>query len=265
MTQTKKDKQAEVDLSLIDEPDGILRLEIDQGYISELAQSIKEIGLLQPILLAVHGERYEIVAGHCRYLAHQKAGLPRIKAIVRDMTRDEIVIARATENLNRKDLTPVEEAMTYNSLHVNHNMTYAEIGKKIGKSAGLVKRRCTILRMPPQLQEYLHAGRISVGVAEELWPISDLAHLDYLLMFALDGGCTVTVARQWCKDWNDVRRHQQTDIDFEGDVVSPYEPRPTFMTCDVCNGPVELGRDKIIRACPECAQTIKIALQEVKR
>jgi len=67
-----------VDIILIDEPDGIIRMDIDQDYISELAQSIKEIGQLQDILLAIKGDRFEIVAGHCRYLACIKAGLTRL-------------------------------------------------------------------------------------------------------------------------------------------------------------------------------------------
>jgi len=263
MTKKAKELTAEIDLSLIDEPDGILRMEIDPEYISELAQSIREIGLLQPILLARSGPRFEIVAGHCRYLAHIKAGLPRIKATVRDMTRDEIAIARATENLNRKDLTPVEEALTYNDLIGKHGLTLEEVGKKMGKTPGLIKRRIDILRMAPQLQEALHKKRISIGVAEELWPISDITQLDYYLSFALDGGCTVSVARQWCKDWKDQVRRKSSDVGGSGNLVSPYEPRPTFMTCDLCIGPVELGKDVIVRMCPDCHKQLMQALKGV--
>jgi len=263
MTKKAKELTTEIDLNLIDEPDGILRKEIDPEYISELAQSIREIGLLQPVLLARSGPRYEIVAGHCRYLAHIKAGLSRIKATVRDMTREEIVIARATENLNRKDLTPVEEALTYRDLVENHGLTLEQVGKKMGKTPGLVKRRMDILRMCPQLQDALHKKRISIGVAEELWPISDLTQLDYYLSFALDGGCTVAVARQWCKDWKDQMRRKSSDVAGGGELLNPYEPRPTFLTCDVCNGPVELGKDKIFRACPECHKSIILALKGV--
>ena len=103
MTKRLKGAVKDVALTLIDEPEGIARLEIDDQYISELAQSIKEIGLLQPILLAIKGDRFEIVAGHMRYLAHFKAGLTKIRSVVRELTREQIVIMRATENLARKD------------------------------------------------------------------------------------------------------------------------------------------------------------------
>jgi len=179
------------------------------------------------------------------------------------MTRHEIVIARATENIQRKDLTPIEEAATYNDLHKIYGMSLEEIGKKMGKSPGIVKRRIDMLRMPPQLQEALHKKRVSIAVAEELWPISDLAQLDYYLSFALDGGCTKDVARQWCKDWKDSQRRSSTAVEGSGEPMSPYEPRPTFLPCDLCQGPVELGKDKIMRACPECYKLILQALKGV--
>lgn len=263
MAKHLKETVKEVNLTLIDEPQGMLRMEIDQEYISELAQSIKEIGLLQPILLAYQEDRFEIVAGHCRYLAHQKAGLLKIKAYCKEMAREEIVIARATENLNRKDLTPIEEAATYSDLVKTYGISIADVAKKVGKSAGIVKRRIDMLRMPPQLQEALHKGRISIAVAEELWPISDLVQLDYYLSFALDGGCTKDVARQWSKDWKDSQRRRSSAVEGSSEPMSPCEPRPTFLPCDLCSGPVELGKDKIMRACPECYARIINAIKGV--
>ena len=264
MTKSPKDKIAEVDLSLIDEPKGIARMEISAEAISELAQSISEIGLLQPILLRKDGERYEVIAGHRRFLAHKELGLKTIKSIIRVMTDQEAAFSRATENLARVDLTPLEEAAIYLDLRDNHSMTFVEIGAKVGKTPGLVKRRTDLLKMPPQLQKAVHEKRISLGVAEELWPITDVTVLDYYLSFALDGGCTVAVARSWCKDWRDTVRRKSSEVEGSGGLVSPYEPRPTFMTCDVCQGPVELGKDKIIRACPECNQLILQAIKGVR-
>ena len=263
MTKSPKDKIAEVGLSLIDEPKAIVRMEISAEAISELAQSISEIGLLQPILLRKDGERYEVIAGHRRFLAHKELGLKTIKSIIRVMTDQEAAVSRATENLARVDLTPMEEAAIYKDLYESHNVSLEQIGARVGKSPALVKRRMDLLKMPPQLQKALHSKQISIGVAEELWPITDTTILDYYLSFALNGGCTVAVARSWCKDWRDTVRRQSSDIVEGGGFVSPYEPRPTFMTCDVCQGPVELGKDKIMRTCPECYQLILQAIKGV--
>ena len=112
MVKRAREKVSDISLELIDEPKGIVRMDIDPDYIEELAQSISEIGLLQPILLALNGGRYEIVAGHCRWLAHKKLELTTIKAVSRTMSQPEIGLARATENIARRDLTPIEEAAT---------------------------------------------------------------------------------------------------------------------------------------------------------
>lgn len=257
MAKTSKDKISEVELSLIDEPKDIVRMEIGQAEVDELASSISEIGLLQPVLLRKDADRFEMVAGHRRLLAHQKLGLATIRAVIRIMTDQEAAIARATENLTRVDLTPIEEASIFFNLINQQGMTLEKIGKQVGKSPGLVKRRMELLRMPENLQKAVHSKQISISVAEELWPITDKATLDYYLSFALDGGCTATVARSWCKDWKDSLRRQTSD-DGEGvQVLSPYEPKPTYMACDLCEGAVELGKDKILRLCPACWDIIK--------
>jgi ParB family chromosome partitioning protein len=251
-----KDRIAEVELALIDEPKDIVRMEIATELVAELAESINAIGLLQPILLRPDGERYEIIAGHRRFLAHKRLQVKTIKAIVREMTDTEASIARATENLARVDLTPIEEAFIFQGLRENHNMSFDQIGAKVGKSGGLVKRRMDLLRMPPQLRDAVHKRKISISVAEELWPISDIPTLDYYLSFALDGGCTSIVARSWCKDWKDTLRRKESDIGAGGQVFAPSEPRPVYVSCDLCTGPMEIGQEVVLRVCANCFKTI---------
>lgn len=257
MTDQPTNPSKEIPLTLIDEPDGMARMEIDHDYIAELAQSIREIGQLQDILLAVKGKRFEIVAGHCRFLAHQKAGLTKIKAQVRKMTRKQIAVARVTENLARKNLTPIEEAANYKNLIDEHGISVNDVALKVGKSPGLVKRRMDLLKMPPELQEAVHKKRISISVAEELWPITDQASLSYYLSFALDGGCTKEVARSWCKDWRDSLRRAGSAGGESGRVLAPTEPRPVYVSCDLCSGPMEIGKETILRTCPDCFKIIK--------
>jgi len=257
MTKVIKDRIAEVSLARIDEPKNIVRKEISNDGITELAQSISEIGLLQPILLRADGERFEVIAGHRRFLAHKLLGLKNIKAIIRVLSDQEAAVLRATENLARVDLTPIEEASIFKDLFESHGLSLEQIGARVGKTPTLVKRRIDLLRMPPQLQKVLHAKQISIGVAEELWPITDIASLDYYLSFALDGGCTVAVARQWCKDWRDQVRRQSTDVVEGGGILSPFEPRPVYVSCDLCTGPMEIGQETVLRLCPVCTKTIK--------
>lgn len=265
MAKRARQKVSDVDIKLIDEPKEIVRMDIEQDYIDELAQSISELGLLQPILLAYDNDRYEIVAGHCRYLAHKKIGLSVIKAVVRDMTQTEIGLARATENIARRDLTPIEEAATYKNLMDKYGLTIEKVSQKMGKTPGTIRRRMDLMRMPPSLQKAIHHRQISMTVAEELWPISDEASLDYYLMFAIENGCTKEVARQWAKDWKDTVRRAGTSGDQGGHVqTSIFEPRPTYVPCDICENPVELGKDKMFRCCPSCSGLIIKGLEVEK-
>jgi len=257
MTKLTKDKIAEVDLFKIDEPKVVDRMEISNEAVTELAVSISEIGLLQPVLLRKDGDRFEVIAGHRRFLAHKLLGLKNIKAVVREMTDEEAAIARATENLSRVDLTPVEEATVYSNLVNVHGLTFEQIGQKFGKSPGLVRRRMDLLKMPPQLRKAVHEKLISISVAEELWPITDIATLDYYLSFALEGGCTQAVARQWCKDWRDTERRKESGAVEGGQVSGPFEPRPVYVACDLCTGPMEIGQETVLRVCPVCHTTIK--------
>jgi len=252
LTQTIKN----VSLALIDEPRTILRMSIDRDDLTELAQSISEIGLMQPILLAVQDDRYEIVFGHRRFLATQMLGLLKINAIVRTMTHQEIGVARATENIARADLTPIEEAATYKNLIDEYGFTIEQVGKKMGHTPGTIKRRMDLLKMPPQLQKAVHAKQISMAVAEALWSIRDNTDLDYYLSFALEGGCTKEVALSWAKDWRDKKRRSQTPGVEGSQDFAPMEPRPVYVTCDFCKGPMKLGNEVVFRICPDCYKLV---------
>ena len=265
MPKPSKQKIKDLSLDLIDEPKGILRMDIDPDDLDDLAQSISEIGLLQPILVAIDGERFEVVFGHRRYLAHKKLGLSMIKAIIRQMTKTEIGIARATENIERSDLTPIEEASTYRNLIDEYGLTLEQVAKKMGKTPGTIKRRMDLLRMAPMLQKAVHKKQISMTVAEELWPIADESSLEYYLMFAIENGCTREVARQWAQDWKDTQRRSRTPDGGGGGVdLAPNEPRPSFVPCDICNEPVDLNQTKFFRTCPGCFGAIKKGMEATK-
>jgi len=257
MMKRRKEVTKQVSMELIDEPKDVLRLDIDPQGIDDLAQSISEIGLLQSILVAIDGERFELVFGHRRFLACKQLELSSIRAIVREMTAEEIGLARATENINRADLTPIEEANTYRNLISVYGLTIEGVAKKMGRTAGTIKRRMDLLKMPSQLQEAVHGKRISMTVAEELWPISDMTDLDYYLSFALDGGCTQEGARAWGTAWRDKKRHQQAASGEGVREFSPAEPRPIYVSCDLCHGPMEIGQELVLRVCPDCAATVK--------
>lgn len=250
----------DIPLALTDPPPDADRIDINPVDVDELAQSIQELGQLQAILVRPIGDRYEIVFGHRRYLACKQLSRDVLRAEIRPMTDKEAAVIRGVENLQRVDLTPIEEAQVYGRLRDLYNMTFEEIGLKMKKNAGTVKRRLDLLKMPPSLQTAVHKKTISISVAEELWSIRDNASLEYYLMFAVENGCTKEVARGWAKEWKDTQRRDAAAGVAAPSPLSPYEPRPYYLTCDFCHQPVLLGDEKQVIICPECYRQIKNAL-----
>lgn len=261
MAKTLKPKLQEISLDLIDEPAGVNRLGIDPEEVQVLADNIVAVGLLQPISVRPVDKRFEIIAGHRRYLAHRVLGRTGITCIVRQVDDLTCALARASENRGRVDLSPIEEAAVYANLCDNYGLTIDEVGEHMGVTPGIVRRRMDLLKMPPQLQKAIHQKQITYGVAEELWRIKDVGMIDYYLGFAVDHGVTVAVARGWVKDFRDSKRRADTDIGEGRGVASPAEPRPIYVTCDVCQGPMELGSEEVIRACSDCVGRIRNALK----
>ena len=261
MVKALKMKVREIAMELLDEPAGVVRMEIDAEAVQALANNIAEIGLLQPLEVRPVGERFEIVFGHRRFKAIQLLGYKKVECIVR--RRDDVgtAVARASENLRRVDLSPIEEAAIYSDLHGKHDMTFEAIGKQMGKSGGVVRRRLDLLRMPPDLQKAIHRKQISISVGEELWSIGDAEGISYYLQFAIEHGVTKDVARSWAQDWKQQKRGSDSAGGERDSLASPMEVRPTYWPCDFCNGPIEVGKETVMRGCDECTEKIKAALR----
>ena len=236
-------------------------MEIDPDEIEGLSNSIKAIGQLQAILVRPVGERFEIVFGHRRYLAIKQAGQKFIQAVVRDLDDTETALMRATENVERKNISPIEEAAVYEDLNKNLGLTLDQIAKRMGRSAGVIRRRLDSLRMPSCLQKAVHRKEIGHSVAEELWSLGKIEDIEYFLGFAVDHGATYAVVRQWVRDKRDERRREKKDVGTGGRDLSPMESRPVYVACDTCLDAMEIGSETIMRVCKTCFKTIEKALK----
>ncbi len=145
------------------------RKEFDEGALSELAESISRHGLLQPILvrpLPLGG--YQIVAGERRYRACRMAGVKEVPVIIRELGDAETMEIALIENLQREDLTPLEEAQGYNLLIEEYGFTQDEAAQSVGKSRPAVANALRLLKLPKSVAEYLSDGKISAGHARSL-------------------------------------------------------------------------------------------------
>jgi len=261
MAKASKTKGGKFPLGSIDEPAGVIRIDISDEGITELANSIQSIGQLQAILLRPVGDRLEIVFGHRRFLAIKKLGHTEIRAEIKDLNDVEVALMRATENIVALRLSPIEEGAVYRDLLDIHKLTLDEVGKRMGKSIGVVKRRMDLLKMPACLQKAIHSKQINYGVAEELWALGDLGKIDYYLAFAVEHGATVLVVRAWVQDEKKKIRTQTGDVGPGGSLSNPMQGRPVYVACDVCLGSMELGTETVLRACGVCIKAIEKAVK----
>ena len=250
-------KVREVLMGLIDRPATLDRLSIDPEHIRELAASIAEVGLISPILLSPRDDRFEIVAGDCRYQAFLSLGRGVIPALVQELDAENISILRATENLQRKDLSLIEEARTYRRLHEDHNMSWDKIAARVGKSPGLIKRKYDLLKMPEVLINAVHERKIGFVVAEELCRLNNIGKIEYYLDFCVDHGATVQIVKDWVKEELSKERQEKSNIAEGGWGTALSEVKPIYVTCDCCKGPMVLEEVISLRICKVCGDTIK--------
>lgn len=144
------------------------RQEFDQKAIDELAHSIKETGMLQPIVVVPEDNHYKIVVGERRWRAAQKAGLQKIPAVVRQLSEKQQIEASLVENLQRKDLNPIEIASAYQKLIQELDYSQEEVAKKVGKDRASVANYIRLLKLPSEIQKKVTEGKLSMGHARAL-------------------------------------------------------------------------------------------------
>lgn len=139
------------------------RKNFDDEAIEELAQSIVEHGIIQPIVVRKKGKKFEIVVGERRFRAAKLANIQEIPAIVRDMTEEQMMEVAILENLQREDLTPIEEAEAYQSLIEKLNFTQEELAKRLGKSRPHITNHMRLLQLPEDVRSLVNDGTLSMG------------------------------------------------------------------------------------------------------
>lgn len=142
------------------------------GNVTELAASIRSIGVLEPLLVTPAADGFAVVAGHRRLAAARKAGLEVVPCVVREMSEVERVIAMVVENEQRSDLSPIESAEGYFRL-IDMGVTQKELAKKVGRSAKHLASRLALLELPRTVRGQVHAGRLGLGAAAALLELVD--------------------------------------------------------------------------------------------
>jgi ParB family chromosome partitioning protein len=180
----------EVPLAAIEPSPSQPRVQFDEETLGELTASIRELGVLQPILLReIATGRYQLIAGERRWRAARRAGLAAIPAIIRTADDRGVVEQALVENLQRKDLTPLEEAAAFQQLIEDFGMTHDEVATRVGKSRSAITNTVRLLQLPPAIQRFVVEGQLTAGHARALLGTPDRSYQERLARLA--------VAEQW--------------------------------------------------------------------
>ncbi|MGH8952912.1 MAG: ParB/RepB/Spo0J family partition protein [Acidimicrobiia bacterium] len=167
------------------------RARFDDESLEELATSMTEVGVLQPIVVTEGDDGYVLIAGERRWRAAKRAGLHEIPAVVRESTGRPTLVEALIENVQRQDLTPLEEARAYQQLLENYGMTQEQVAGRVGKSRPAISNTLRLLQLPEAVQEMVDSGDLSAGHARALVGLEDAAFATHLAGRAVDDGWSV--------------------------------------------------------------------------
>jgi ParB family transcriptional regulator, chromosome partitioning protein len=173
--EAPKDRALEVDLDLLTPNPFQPRLTMDDQSLDELAQSIRQNGIIQPIVVRRSGERYEIVAGERRWRAAARAGLLKVPVAVREIPDTKLLEIALIENIQRENLNPIDEAIAYRRLIEEFRLTQEAVAAAVGKDRASIANYLRLLKLPDDIQHEVAIGALSMGHARALVALEDAA------------------------------------------------------------------------------------------
>lgn len=195
------------------------RKNFDEDALEELAESIKQFGLLQPILVQDRKTHYEIIAGERRWRAAKKAGLKEVPVIIKNLTEQEIVEISLIENIQREDLNPIEEAQAYKRLLTEFNLKQDEVADRVSKSRTAVTNSMRLLKLCDEVQQMIINDMISTGHARALITIEDPEQQYSIAQRIFDEKLSVRDVEKLVKDFNKPTKLKKIVTDKSLEIV----------------------------------------------
>ena len=218
-TTEEKEPQTLVKITKVEPNREQPRKNFDEDALQELADSIKQFGLLQPILVQDRKDYYEIIAGERRWRAAKLAGLKEVPVIIRNYTEQEIVEISLIENIQREDLNPIEEAQAYKRLLTEFHLKQDEIADRVAKSRTAVTNSMRLLKLTSKVQEMVIADMISAGHARALLGISDEALQETTAMKVFDEKLSVRETEKLVKNLVSPTKKEKTERNTAEDAI----------------------------------------------
>ncbi len=178
------------------------RKHFDEAKLQELADSIKEKGILEPLLVRKVSEGYELIVGERRWRAAQKAGLKEVPVLIKEFDERAALEISLIENLQREDLNPIEEAEAYQRLIEEFHLSHEALSLRIGKDRTTITNALRLLKLPPEIKEHLLQNRLSPGHARAILSLEDQEKQKQLCQLILQKSLSVREAEALAKKWS---------------------------------------------------------------
>jgi len=209
-TVTAREREVvEIDIARVKPGKYQPRLEFDKERLQELVESIKEKGVVQPVIVRPVGGEFELIAGERRLRAAKSLGMSSVPAIVKNVNDEQALELAIVENVQRENLNPIEEARAYRTLNDTFDLTQDDIAKKVGKSRAAVTNAMRLLKLPEDIQDDISGGRITAGHAKVLLTMDEARQQRNLRDLIVSRGMSVREVERWIEKMKTVPAHRK--------------------------------------------------------
>jgi len=274
----------EIPVEQIIEPTADVRAWIPDEHIESLAASIAAVGLIHEPTVVKRGDLYEIVSGHCRFLAIKRLGWKTIRVKIIDAAEVDRDFLKLHENMFRADISPVEKGEFLARIKERYSLTDEELAKRLGKSRAWVTRHLKTLVWPQDIKDAVRDGVIGFEVAWELAKIDDPDYRQRLIGYAVRDGCTRKLAKMWVEDYFRTKRAMEAireqeasyamearkdellerarmqQIAYQQQIEEAH--RIPEVSCDLCSHKVREDTMTMFRLCPDCVHLLNNAIKQ---
>jgi len=261
MTEGEKARLEEIALDVVLLPEAPLRVLSSKRELEELRKSVKERGILVPILVEEVGEGYRVIAGMRRVLAAREAGLLKVPALIVQESDEWKAWATFAENALREKVNAFDEGRYITMMMAKLGKSQVEMAALLGMSEGWVSDRLRIVEWPSDVREALIQSRIEYSVGRELYRIDDAGTRAMYLRQAVTSGCSARQAMQWRMEW-EREKAARASIAARGLLERTGQAEPAEENrCGVCEREVERGTLRVLVLCPACVEAIEQSLR----
>lgn len=254
-----------VNLADLNLPDFQAHRQVPPEHLREISESIKTLGVIEPLIVRDTKQGLEIVAGCVRFEAARLAGLKAVPCINMKLDSKAAEVLKLHENIKRVDLDHVDQGHTFQMMIETFGMTEQQVADSVGRSIGYVSQHISLILFENDLARAVKEKRISFSQARELMRVDDPLERNRLLTYCENDGASVQVLKRWVQDY--LRTSNQTPVrnDNIPDQTYDHNDHNILRQCEACDKSVDINIIRQVFYCPDCHHSIKQAINEEKQ